>query len=209
MLAIGASCYVCRSLRYREPKRVCEASACTLVVLTDAQDNTPYVNSDDGVSYTLLGDSGTTALPISPDVKIYGVGIGDSIDAARLGQLAQATGGHYLHIRNFSGLDYFQLEKHFTQIYMDTVDLSTIVDPTYVINPGETQTWPAAWWLRALPRDRAARACTCSAANRVDAGHAAKPGVGRTRFIASAREPPCAVGRCTVRPPFTDVRHRR
>jgi len=41
------------------------------------------------------------------------------------------------------------------------------------------QTWPAASWLRALPRARAARARTCSAANRVEAGHAAKPGVSR------------------------------
>ncbi|HEV7505217.1 MAG TPA: choice-of-anchor D domain-containing protein [Thermoanaerobaculia bacterium] len=111
----------------------------TLVVLTDAIDNTPYTNPADGVTYSLLGDAGTTALPMPGNVKVYGIGIGDSIDAARLGQLAQATGGHYLHVRNFSGPDYFQLEKHFTQIYMDTADLATIVDPTYVIDPGETQ----------------------------------------------------------------------
>jgi len=113
-----------------------------LVVLTDAIDNTPYTNPDDGITYTLMGDAGTTALPVSEHVKIYGVGIGDSIDAARLGQLAQATGGDYLNIRDFSGLDYFKLEKHFTQIYMDTVDLATIIDPTYVIQPFETHTIP-------------------------------------------------------------------
>ena len=108
-----------------------------LVVLTDGQDNKPYTNPDDGVSYTLLGGGGTTALPVSPDVRVYGVGIGDSIDTGRLAQLAQATGGQFLHVLTFAGLDFFKLEKHFTQIYMDTVDLATIVDPTFLIQPGD------------------------------------------------------------------------
>ena len=81
---------------------------------TDGQDNKPYTNPDDGVSYTLLGGGGTTALPVSPDVRVYGVGIGDSIDTGRLAQLAQATGGQ-LHVLTFAGLDFFKLEKHFTR----------------------------------------------------------------------------------------------
>ena len=108
-----------------------------LVVLTDGLDNTPYTNPDDGVSYTLLGDNGTTALPMPPDVRVYGVGIGDNIDTGRLAQLAQATGGQFLHVLTFDGLDFFKLEKHFTQIYMDTVDLATIFDPTFLIQPGD------------------------------------------------------------------------
>ena len=110
-----------------------------VVVLTDAKDNTPYVNPADGVTYTLLGDPGTTALP-PQGMRVYGIGIGDSIDVARLGHLAQATGGDYLTVATFEGADYFKLEKHFTQIYMNIVDLDTIVDPTYVIALGETHT---------------------------------------------------------------------
>jgi hypothetical protein len=108
-----------------------------LVVLTDGLDNTPYTNPDDGVSYTLLGGNGTTALPMPPDVRVYGVGIGDNIDTGRLAQLAHATRGQFLHVLTFAGLDFFKLEKHFTQIYMDTVDLATIVDPTFLIQPGD------------------------------------------------------------------------
>lgn len=47
--------------------------------------------------------------------------------------------------------------------------------------------------LRALSRAQAARARTCSAANRLHTGHAAKP--VRTRFVAAAREPPRALAR--------------
>ncbi len=56
-------------------------------------------------------------------------------------------------------------------------------------------TWPAALLLRALPRAHAARARARIAASRVCAGHAAKPDLGRTRFVAAAREPPCAIAR--------------
>ncbi|MGH8242796.1 MAG: choice-of-anchor D domain-containing protein, partial [Steroidobacteraceae bacterium] len=104
-----------------------------VVVLTDGKDNTPYVNPDDNVTYSLLGGGGTTALPTPSGTRIYGIGIGDNVDTGRLGQLAQATNGQFLHIVTFAGLDYFKLEKHLTQIYMDTVDLATILDPTYLI----------------------------------------------------------------------------
>jgi hypothetical protein len=107
-----------------------------LVVLTDGKDNTPYTNPADGIEYSLLGEGGATPLPTPPGTRIYAVGIGDSIDTGRLGQLAQATGGNFLHVLEFSGNDYFKLEKHFTQIYMDTVDLATIQDPVATIVPG-------------------------------------------------------------------------
>ncbi len=109
-----------------------------VVVLTDGKDNTPYTDPDDGVTYSLLGGDGTTALPVPPGKRVYALGIGDSIDAARLGQLAQATGGDFLHVQDFSGLDYFKLEKHFTQIYMDSVDLATISEPTFLIDANDT-----------------------------------------------------------------------
>lgn len=115
-----------------------EALNTAIVVLTDGKDNTPYADPDDGVTYSLLGGNGTTALPPATGKRLYAVGIGDNIDAARLGQLAQATGGVYLHVQQFSGLDYFMLEKHFTQIYMDSVELATISDPSYYIDANDT-----------------------------------------------------------------------
>lgn len=113
-----------------------------VVVLTDANDNTPYTNPDDGVSYNILGEDGHTAVVVPSDVKLYGVGIGDAVDTGRLAQLCPATGGQFLHVHDFSGLDFFKLEKHFTQIYMATVDLSQISDPTFWIQPNQAHQHP-------------------------------------------------------------------
>jgi hypothetical protein len=109
-----------------------------IVVLTDANDNTPYTNPADGLQYTLLGENGTHPVGVPADVKLYGVGIGDAVDTGRLAQLCPTTGGLFLHVHDFNGLDFFKLEKHFTQIYMATVDLSQISDPTYIIQPNDT-----------------------------------------------------------------------
>ncbi len=106
-----------------------------VVVLTDGFDNTPYLNPEDSVTYSLLGEDGATALPAPTGKRLYAVGIGDSIDVGRLSVLAQSTGGEFLHVESFSGLDFFSLEKHFTQIYMEAVDLAIIEDPTYYIDP--------------------------------------------------------------------------
>ena len=113
-----------------------------IIVLTDGQDNTPYLNPDDNVEYSLLGENATTPLAVPADKKIYAVGIGDNnnIDSGRLSQLASDTGGAYLHVQDFAGLDYFKLEKHFTQIYMELVDLSGAIDPTYLIQNGQKHT---------------------------------------------------------------------
>lgn len=109
-----------------------------IVVLTDANDNTPFTNPADNQQYTLLGENGTLPVGVPADVKLYGVGIGDDVDTGRLAQLCPATGGHFLHVHDFSGLDFFKLEKHFTQIYMATVDLAQISDPTFFIQPNDT-----------------------------------------------------------------------
>lgn len=108
-----------------------------IVVLTDGHDNAPYLNPDDGVTYSLLGENGATAMPAPTGKRLYAVGIGDSIDVGRLSILAQSTGGQFLHVTSFSGLDFFSLEKHFTQIYMEAVDLAIIEDPTYYIDPND------------------------------------------------------------------------
>jgi hypothetical protein len=113
-----------------------------VVVLTDGHDNTPYTNPSDGIKYSLLGEDNATPLPAPTNTRIYAVGIGDSIDTGRLGQLAQATGGAFLHVLEFTGNDFFKLEKHFTQIYMDTVDLATIQDPVTTIVAGAQHVIP-------------------------------------------------------------------
>ena len=114
-----------------------------MIVLTDGIDNVPYVNPDDGTTYSLLGGNlfgtDTMALPVPADIKIYAIGIGDDIDVGRLGTLATSTGGSFLHAREFSGTDYFNLEKHFTQVYMEAVNYAAIFDPVFSIQPGETQ----------------------------------------------------------------------
>ncbi len=112
-----------------------------VLVLTDGIDNTPFKNPADGITYSLAGGGGTTPLPTPADIKIYAVGIGQSenIDVGQLSLLAQATGGQFLRAGNFTGISFFQLEKFFTQIYMDTVDLSTVFDPVFIIQPGDTQ----------------------------------------------------------------------
>ena len=120
-----------------------------ILVLTDGHDNTAYLNPVDGIRYSLLGgfqmDASipfipqmTQPLPVPTDMKIYALGIGDDIDVGRLGQLATSTGGAFLHTREFSGTDYFNLEKHFTQVYMEAVNYAQIEDPVFQIIPGET-----------------------------------------------------------------------
>lgn len=111
-----------------------------VLVLTDGMDNEPYTNPADGVRYSLLGGDGTTALTVPAGVRLYAVGIGDSIDVGRLGQLAQATSGQFLPVREATGSRYFEMEKHFTQVYMDAVNLATLLDPVYTIHAGERQT---------------------------------------------------------------------
>lgn len=114
-----------------------------IIVLTDGIDNAPYTNPADGITYSLLGGFGglafpsTQALPVPTDLKIYAIGIGDHIDTGRLGHLAASTGGAFLQAKEFSGQDYFNLEKHFTQVYMEAVNYAQIEDPVYEILPGE------------------------------------------------------------------------
>jgi len=124
-----------------------EALNKVIVVLTDGRDNTPYLNPVDGLWYSLLGGAEgfppqvTLPLPVPTDMKIYALGIGDDIDVGRLGQLATSTGGVFLQTKEFSGADYFNLEKHFTQVYMEAVNYAQIEDPVFEILPGETHTF--------------------------------------------------------------------
>ena len=129
-----------------------------LLVLTDGKDNASFLNPADGLTYSLLGGfSGfppqfTHPLPVPTDMKIYAIGIGDSIDVARLGQLSTSTGGAFLHTKEFSGTDFFNLEKHFTQVYMEAVNFAQVSDPVFNILPGETHQFP----FEVLPGDKSA-----------------------------------------------------
>jgi len=113
----------------------------SIVVLTDGIDNTPY-NDPDGNTYSLLGGDGALPLPAPTGKQLYAIGIGNSIDSGQLSVLSQATGGSFLHVRDFSGTDFFSLEKHFTQIFMESVDLSVISDPVYTIQPNDEHVTP-------------------------------------------------------------------
>lgn len=129
-----------------------------LLVLTDGKDNTPFLNPADGKTYSLLGGFDgfppkmTFPLPVPTDMKIYAIGIGDDIDVGKLGQLATSSGGAFLHTKEFSGTDFFNLEKHFTQVYMEAVNFAQISDPVFNILPGETHKFP----FEILPGDKSA-----------------------------------------------------
>lgn len=119
-----------------------------MVVLTDGKDNRAYQNPSDGLWYSIAGGqiqepSGglvtSVALPMPPDTKLYGIGLGkeENIDRARLNQLSMTTGAYFGVVGDLDGQSYFDLEKYYTQIYMDVVGTSPVLDPVYTINPGQ------------------------------------------------------------------------
>lgn len=123
-----------------------------MIVLTDGQDNTAYLNPDDNQFYSVEGIEALNPNPppatvptlgFAPpsDVKVYAVGLGtgQDIDTDQLQTLSSGAGGQFLTADPTKPEVTFKLMKYFTQIYMDMVDFATISDPRYVINPGETQ----------------------------------------------------------------------
>jgi hypothetical protein len=123
-----------------------------MVVLTDGQDNTAYLNPDDGQFYSIEGieqrnptppPTRVATNPFAPpsDVKVYavGVGAGQDIDTHQLQILSSGAGGQFLVADPTQPLLAFRLMKYFTQIFMDMIDFASISDPSYVIQPGETQ----------------------------------------------------------------------
>lgn len=119
-----------------------------LVVLTDGKDNTAYQDPDDGTWYSLLGGVvdrpgmgvvTTESLPDPGDVRMYGVGLGreEDIDKERLNYLSTTTGAYFGVVGGLTGRHYFDLEKYFTQIFMDAAGMEGVSDPVYTITPGE------------------------------------------------------------------------
>jgi hypothetical protein len=124
-----------------------------VVVLTDGMDNTAYLNPDDTRWYSLLGgvvnrpdsffsvvDTDPVAVPAG--IRVYGVGLGteENIDHGRLDALSAPTGGYFGIVgTDLVGAAYFNLEKYFTQIYMNMVGTAPLLDPVFTIQAGEEQ----------------------------------------------------------------------
>ncbi len=120
-----------------------------MAVLTDGKDNAGYLNPDDSRWYSVLGGShvlpdasgfvDTEPMPLPTDVKMYGIGLGtsESLGMAELERLSTDTGSPFLVTDNLSGANYFNLEKYFTEIFMDMARLVPLSDPVFNINVGE------------------------------------------------------------------------
>lgn len=119
-----------------------------MVVLTDGKDNTAYQDPSDGNWYSLLGGEmvkpgggtvSTDPIPTPGDVRVYSVGLGreEDVDKGKLEKLAFATGAYPLVTGELTGQTYFDLEKYFTQLFMDAVGMSTVRDPVFTIDVGE------------------------------------------------------------------------
>lgn len=121
-----------------------------MIVLTDGIDNTAYKNPADNQYYSILGgpardpanlSNTVNTLPFVPpsDVEIYAVGLGTGQDISiqQLAALSGSAGGYYGSVDPTRPAAAYELMKFYTQIFMDLVDTSTIVDPKNVINAGD------------------------------------------------------------------------
>jgi hypothetical protein len=122
----------------------------SVIVLTDGIENTAFEDPPgSGQWYSILGQRLMKPMPsldmvdtlqmvVPSDITVYAVGLGgnDVIDAVQLTTLARS--GNFLQVDcNLTGDKYFQLEKYYTQIFMELVGTSSIKDPMYWIMPGE------------------------------------------------------------------------
>jgi von Willebrand factor type A domain/Abnormal spindle-like microcephaly-assoc'd, ASPM-SPD-2-Hydin len=120
------------------------------IVLTDGKDNTAYKNPADNLYYSIQGLQArdpanpnnmiaTHAFVPPSDVKVFaiGLGIGQDIDTNQLAQLSTGAGGYYVVVDPTRPATTYELMKLYTQIYMDLIDTSVIVDPKFTINPGQ------------------------------------------------------------------------
>jgi hypothetical protein len=125
-----------------------------VVLLSDGEDNTAWLNPADNQLYSVLGGSSwdtahqnpvnTAALPLPADTKIYTVALGKDadIDKAALDHLANATGASYRAVDPTNADVIYQLMKYYTEIFMDVVDMASLSDPKFIIQPGATMKIP-------------------------------------------------------------------
>jgi hypothetical protein len=121
-----------------------------MVILTDGKENRAFQEDGAGTWFSITGRDAPnmwdpTGNPVSTDpwvppanAKVYAIGLGQptQIDAAALDQLASATGGSYEGAEDLTGKSWFNLEKYFTQIFMETASLQQISDPFWTIPAG-------------------------------------------------------------------------
>ncbi|MFH1009607.1 MAG: choice-of-anchor D domain-containing protein [bacterium] len=121
-----------------------------VVVLSDGKDNTAFEDpAGSGQWYSILGGPkskpllwldfvNTSPITVPSDINVYTIGLGKTsdIDPAELSQLASQ--GNFFHVdEDLAGKKYFQLEKYYTQIFMDIANLPSVLDPMYWIAPGQ------------------------------------------------------------------------
>jgi hypothetical protein len=121
-----------------------------LVVLTDGIENTAFEDPpNSGTWFSIDGGSrfkpltttpvSTSSFPRAPGIGIYVVGVGAAgeVDPAQLDALAGDPSHVFRVDRALTGMEFFQLEKYFTQVFMEVVGTSGILDPMYWISPGD------------------------------------------------------------------------
>ncbi len=123
-----------------------------VIVLTDGIENTAF-EEPAGTWLSILGgtmykpDAVTVAdtvdtVPVSwpSDIQRYAIGVGHpgEVSPDQLNGLTGDPQKVFYVEQDLSGTLYFQLEKYYTQIFMDIVGKSPIIDPMYWISLGDT-----------------------------------------------------------------------
>ena len=120
-----------------------------VVVLTDGIENRAHEEPPgSGNWFTLLGGPSftpanapiaTNPMAFPGDIKVFAVGLGrnNEVSPAQLDALMHPAGTPFRVDQDLSGTKYFELEKKFTQIYMDVTGVATVTDPMYWIGPGD------------------------------------------------------------------------
>ena len=91
-----------------------------MVVLTDGIENVhPFVGE-------VLGGIHMN----DPDLKIYSIGLGSSIQPTVLQQITNITNGYFQAADDLSGVSRFQLEAFYFKIFSNATGMSIVVDPT-------------------------------------------------------------------------------
>jgi hypothetical protein len=121
-----------------------------VVVLTDGIENTAFeepagnwlsLQGGDMWKPDLSGTIATNPVVFPAGIDRYAIG-GGKAGEVNPAQLQTLTGDpqRVLYVnQDLTGMLYFQLEKYFTQIFMNVVGLQGILDPMFWIAPGDTQ----------------------------------------------------------------------
>jgi hypothetical protein len=121
-----------------------------VVVLTDGIENTAFeepagnwLSILGGTKYTPTAVTVNDTVATNPvtwpaGIKRYAVAIGypGETDPNQLNALTADPSSVFYVDQDLTGLKYFQLEKYYTQIFMDVVGMPMVLDPMYWIAPG-------------------------------------------------------------------------